>query len=198
MSKLVRNSTAGACCGRGTAAAGGCHVECRSGRRRGEVVTLTREPRNTGDAASDGAGASESAVEPRTAPRFPRADGPAKATGQARYTADLAATGLAHGRFLTAGRAHARIVRLDTTRARSMPGVYAVVTGADVPHRRYGSFGFVEDRYLFANDVVRVEGDGVSGGAAARPQRGAAAGDAHQGQEEGPPPLLPHRTAPQP
>jgi len=161
-------------------------------------VTLTREPRNTGDAASDGAGASESAVEPRTAPRFPRADGPAKATGQARYTADLAATGLAHGRFLTAGRAHARIVRLDTTRARSMPGVYAVVTGADVPHRRYGSFGFVEDRYLFANDVVRFEGDVVAAVAAATPERAAAAVDAIEVEYEDLPLVLDVEQALQP
>ena len=70
--------------------------------------------------------------------RWIRADGEAKATGQARYTADLAFPGLAHARLLLAGRAHARIVRLDTTRARALPGVLAVLTQDDVPDRRYG------------------------------------------------------------
>jgi CO/xanthine dehydrogenase Mo-binding subunit len=98
---------------------------------------------------------------------FPRADGPAKATGQALYTADLAAAGLAHGRLLIAGRAHARIARLDVARARALPGVFAVITAADVPDRRYGSFGFVADRMLFARDVVRYEGDVVAAIAAA-------------------------------
>ena len=62
-----------------------------------------------------------------------RGDGAAKASGQARYTADLGFPGLAHARLLLAGRAHARIVRIDTTRARAMPGVLAVLTEDDVP-----------------------------------------------------------------
>jgi CO/xanthine dehydrogenase Mo-binding subunit len=106
---------------------------------------------------------------------FPRADGPAKATGQALYTADLAAAGLAHGRLLIAGRAHARLRRLDVTGARALPGVFAVITAADVPDRRYGSFGFVADRTLFARDVVRYEGDVIAAVAAATPEAAEAA-----------------------
>lgn len=104
-----------------------------------------------------------------------RADGHAKATGQARYTADLAFPGLAHARLLLAGRAHARIRRLDTTQARAIPGVLAVLTAADVPARRYGSFDFVLDRTLFATDVVRFEGEVVAAVAALSPEIAAAA-----------------------
>jgi len=104
-----------------------------------------------------------------------RADGAAKATGQARYTADLAFPGLVHARLLLAGRAHARIRRLDTTRARAIPGVLAVLTSADVPARRYGSFDFVLDRTLFATEVVRFEGEVVAAVAALSPEIAAAA-----------------------
>jgi CO/xanthine dehydrogenase Mo-binding subunit len=107
-----------------------------------------------------------------------RADGAAKATGQARYTADLAFPGLAHARLLLAGRAHARIRRLDTTRASGIPGVLAVLTAADVPARRYGSFDFVLDRTLFATDVVRFEGEVVAAVAALTPEIAAAAVEA--------------------
>jgi CO/xanthine dehydrogenase Mo-binding subunit len=104
-----------------------------------------------------------------------RADGQAKATGQARYTADLAFPGLAHARLLLAGRVHARILRLDTTRARALPGVLAVLTVDDVPDRRYASYGLVADRTLFARDVVRFEGEVVAAVAALTPEVAAAA-----------------------
>ena len=57
---------------------------------------------------------------PRASDPWIRPDGIAKATGQARFTADLAFPGLVHAKLLLAGRAHARIVRLDTTRARAL------------------------------------------------------------------------------
>jgi CO/xanthine dehydrogenase Mo-binding subunit len=107
-----------------------------------------------------------------------RPDGIAKATGQARYTADLAFPGLVHAKLLLAGRAHARIVRLDTRRARTMRGVLAVLTGSDVPDRRYGSFELVLDRTLFARDVVRFEGEVVAAVAALTPELAAAAVEA--------------------
>ena len=81
--------------------------------------------------------AAATAGDGATARPWIRPDGIAKATGQARYTADLSFAGLAHAKLLLAERAHARIVALDVTRARSMPGVLAVLTQADVPNRRY-------------------------------------------------------------
>jgi CO/xanthine dehydrogenase Mo-binding subunit len=119
-----------------------------------------------------------------------RADGAAKATGQARYTADVAFPGLAHARLLLAGRAHARIRRLDPGPARAIPGVLAVLTAEDVPDRRYGSFDFVLDRTLFACDVVRFEGEVVAAVAALTPEIAAAAVDAIVVDYEDLPPIL--------
>src|SRR6185295_5048930 len=59
---------------------------------------------------------------------------------------------------------HAKILKIDTSKARALPGVVAVVTQADLPDVRFG--GFVQDRYLFAKDVVRFEGEIVAGVAA--------------------------------
>ncbi|MFN8234264.1 MAG: xanthine dehydrogenase family protein molybdopterin-binding subunit [Actinomycetota bacterium] len=95
---------------------------------------------------------------------FPRPDGKEKVTGTGRYTADLSFTGLTYARFRYADHPHARILRIDTAAARALPGVVAVVTQADLPHVRFG--GFVQDRTLFADDVVRFEGEIVAGVAA--------------------------------
>jgi CO/xanthine dehydrogenase Mo-binding subunit len=100
--------------------------------------------------------------------RFVRPDGIEKVTGLGRYTADLVAPGLLHGRFLYAGRPHARIRRIDTTAARELPGVLAVLTQDDVPDVRYGPA--VQDRTLFARDVVRYEGEIVAAVAALTPE----------------------------
>jgi CO/xanthine dehydrogenase Mo-binding subunit len=89
-----------------------------------------------------------------------RADGPEKVTGSGRYAADLTLTGMLHAKLRYAVVAHGRITRLDTTRARELPGVFAVITQADVPDVRYGPF--VKDRTLFAGDVVRYEGEIVA------------------------------------
>jgi len=104
---------------------------------------------------------------------FVRGDGVEKVTGQARYAADLVLPGLLEGRFLFAGRAHARIRRLDTTQAERLPGVLAVVTQKDVPQLRYGSA--IKDRTLFADGVVRFEGEVVAAVAARTPEIAAAA-----------------------
>jgi CO/xanthine dehydrogenase Mo-binding subunit len=105
--------------------------------------------------------------------RVARADGPAKASGSARYTADLTLPGMLHARLVLAGRSHARIERLDVGGARRAPGVRAVLTQDDVPDRRYGMA--VRDRTLFARDVVRYEGEIVAAVAATTPERAAAA-----------------------
>jgi CO/xanthine dehydrogenase Mo-binding subunit len=100
----------------------------------------------------------------QTAPGFVRQDGKEKVTGTGRYTADLSFTGLAHAKFRYADHSHAKILKIDTAKARALPGVVAVVTQADLPDVRFG--GFVQDRYLFAKDVVRFEGEIVAGVAA--------------------------------
>ncbi|MEP6639305.1 MAG: xanthine dehydrogenase family protein molybdopterin-binding subunit [Chloroflexota bacterium] len=101
------------------------------------------------------------------APTLIRQDGRDKVTGSGRYAADLTVTGMLHGAFRVAAVSHARIRRLDTTAARALPGVHAVITAADVPGVRYGAY--VRDRSLFARDVVRWEGELIAAVAAATP-----------------------------
>ncbi len=96
-------------------------------------------------------------------PTFVRADGPDKVTGSGRYAADLTLTGMLVAKFLYAEFPHARIVDLDTSAARAIPGVFAVLTHEDVPDVLYGS---IQDRRLFAKDVVRFEGEVVAAAAA--------------------------------
>ena len=99
---------------------------------------------------------------------FVRPDGHEKVTGTGRYTADLTLTGQLHAAFRYADHPHARITRIDTAKARALPGVIAVVTHEDVPDVLYG--GMVKDRRLFARDTVRFEGDIVAGVAALTPE----------------------------
>src|SRR5256885_12685282 len=62
-----------------------------------------------------------------------RPDGPEKVTGQVQYVGDLNARGLLHANLLRSPHAHARILRIDVSRARALPGVRAVLTAADIP-----------------------------------------------------------------
>jgi xanthine dehydrogenase molybdenum-binding subunit len=62
-----------------------------------------------------------------------RHDGVDKVTGRAVYGADLQIAGLLHGRILRSPHAHARIRRIDTSKAEALPGVEAVITSAEFP-----------------------------------------------------------------
>jgi xanthine dehydrogenase molybdenum-binding subunit len=62
-----------------------------------------------------------------------RHDGIDKVTGQAKYGADIHVAGMLHGKVLRSPHAHARILRIDASRAAALPGVKAIVTGADMP-----------------------------------------------------------------
>jgi CO/xanthine dehydrogenase Mo-binding subunit len=95
----------------------------------------------------------------------PRIEGPAKVTGAAPYTADVALPGTLWGRALRSPLPHARIVRIDTSRAQQVPGVHVVLTGADVRGIRYGRRLF--DVPVLAEDRVRFAGERVAAVAAA-------------------------------
>jgi len=62
-----------------------------------------------------------------------RHDGVDKVTGRAAYGADVSLPGMLHGAVLRSPHAHARIVSIDTSAAANLPGVKAIITGADIP-----------------------------------------------------------------
>src|SRR4029453_6647819 len=65
-----------------------------------------------------------------------RPDAPEKVTGVVQYVADLSPRGLLHAKLLRSPHAHARILKIDVSRARALPGVRAVLTAADTPERK--------------------------------------------------------------
>ena len=69
---------------------------------------------------------------------LPKIDAWGKVTGETRYADDLVLPRLAFGKLLRSAHAHARIVSIDTTRARALPGVLAVITGHDLPRVKFG------------------------------------------------------------
>jgi CO/xanthine dehydrogenase Mo-binding subunit len=88
-----------------------------------------------------------------------RIEGRDKVTGAARYAADVSRPGMLHAAFVTSPYAHARIVSVDTSGARALPGVRAVLTGADISRQRFGRRlqdwpVLCFDRALFIGDRV--------------------------------------------
>ncbi|HZP35499.1 MAG TPA: xanthine dehydrogenase family protein molybdopterin-binding subunit [Methylomirabilota bacterium] len=67
---------------------------------------------------------------------IPRPDGPEKVTGRVQYVADLQPKGLLHAKLLRSPHAHARIRSIDTSAAKALPGVRAVITARDIPQLR--------------------------------------------------------------
>jgi CO/xanthine dehydrogenase Mo-binding subunit len=104
---------------------------------------------------------------------LPRFDAPGKVTGTAVYAADFALPGMLVGKVLRSTEAHARIIRLDVTRARALPGVRAVISAVDVPDVRYG--GGLKDEMVFAKGKVRYIGQPVAAVAATTPEAADAA-----------------------
>ncbi|MFQ5827362.1 MAG: xanthine dehydrogenase family protein molybdopterin-binding subunit, partial [Dehalococcoidia bacterium] len=98
--------------------------------------------------------------------RVPRTDSVAKATGAARFTADIALPRMLHGKILRSPHPHARILNIDTSRAERLPGVRAVVTAGDTLKRKYGLFANTRDQHFLAVDKVRYVGDEVAAVAA--------------------------------
>jgi CO/xanthine dehydrogenase Mo-binding subunit len=94
-----------------------------------------------------------------------RVEGRAKVSGKTRYTADVRLPGMLWAAFTTSPHAHATVVRVDTSAARRVPGVRAVLTSADLgPGKRSGRR--LQDLPLLAYDRVRFIGDRVAAVAA--------------------------------
>ncbi len=97
--------------------------------------------------------------------RHRKVDGIAKATGRTIYADDIVLPRMLHAKILRSPHAHARVVSIDAHEALAMPGVHAVVTGADLPIR-YGIIPWTRDEQALAEDKVRYVGDGVAAVAA--------------------------------
>ncbi len=89
-----------------------------------------------------------------------RVDAVGKVTGATLYPGDLTMPGMLHMKALFAHRPHARIKRIDTSRAQAAPGVVAVFTAKDVPVNEFGLIMF--DAPVLAGDVVRWIGEKVA------------------------------------
>ena len=98
----------------------------------------------------------------------PRADGIDKVTGKARYTFDTVLPGTLWAKSLRSPYASARIVSIDTSNAKGMPGVHAVLTGADVRGVRFGRR--LQDVPVLAGDIVRFAGERVAAVCADSPE----------------------------
>jgi len=94
--------------------------------------------------------------------RVPRIDAPDLAAGRAPFTDDIRLPGMLFGKILTSPHAHARILRIDTSRAEALEGVKGVLTGADVPETFYGVSPARYDEQVLAKDRVRYVGDEVA------------------------------------
>ncbi|MBW2216457.1 MAG: molybdopterin-dependent oxidoreductase [Deltaproteobacteria bacterium] len=99
----------------------------------------------------------------------PRIESGEKVTGSARYAADIKIPGMLYGKIKRSPYAHAKIKSIDTSKAEALPGVKAVITGADTLGVRYGLWRLREetmDEQALATDKVRYVGDEVAAVAA--------------------------------
>ncbi len=83
-----------------------------------------------------------------------------KVLGRALYVGDIKLAGMLHAKVLRSPHAHARIVRIDTAAALALPGVKAVVTGADTPARKWGVHR--KEQHILAVNLVRFAGEEVA------------------------------------
>src|SRR5262245_20967501 len=101
-----------------------------------------------------------------------RVEDPKFITGKGRYLDDIKLTGMAHMAILRSPYAHANIRSVDTSAAKSMPGVLAVIVGADIPYNPLpmawpagGSAGIqnnISTPRILATDSVKWTGEGVA------------------------------------
>ncbi|NWF69013.1 MAG: molybdopterin-dependent oxidoreductase [Chloroflexi bacterium] len=86
-----------------------------------------------------------------------------RVTGRAKYTDDYTFAGMLFARTLRARYPHARVLRIDTSRAKALPGVHAVLTAADVPGENIHGLVHLDWPVLCAvGDKVRYMGDAVA------------------------------------
>ncbi|MBE3134153.1 MAG: 2Fe-2S iron-sulfur cluster binding domain-containing protein, partial [Acidobacteria bacterium] len=95
--------------------------------------------------------------------RLPRVDAALKARGEARYVDDLSEPGMLFGAALRAAHPRARLLSLDVSAARALPGVVVVATWRDIPGDRYtGSVIADWPTMIAVGEVTRCVGDAVA------------------------------------
>jgi 4-hydroxybenzoyl-CoA reductase subunit alpha len=95
----------------------------------------------------------------------PMIDGPEKVSGRAKYTADIVAPGMLAGRIYRSPYSHAEILEVDVSEALRLPGVKAIVTGADCD-KTFGVLPIARSEHPLARDKVRYRGEPVAAVAA--------------------------------
>ncbi len=98
--------------------------------------------------------------------RMPRVDSRAKVTGEAQFTADLQLPRMLVGKILRSPLPHARILNIDTSKARQLSGVKAVVTGQNTHGEKWGVFRYTLDQQFLPTEKVRYIGEEVAAVAA--------------------------------
>jgi CO/xanthine dehydrogenase Mo-binding subunit len=133
--------------------------------------------------------------------RLPRYDGIAHVTGRTQYVDDVRVHGTLWCKALRSPHHSALIRSIDTSRARALPGVHAIVTHEDVPHNVYGhleALGVPADEPLLAQDDVRWKGQPIAAVAAESEEIARAAVEAIEIEFEEREPILDIRTAADP
>jgi 4-hydroxybenzoyl-CoA reductase subunit alpha len=95
----------------------------------------------------------------------PMVDGPEKVSGRAKYTADFVAPGTLAGRIYRSPYGHGEILEVDISEAAKLPGVKAIVTGADCD-KTFGVLPIARTEHVLARDKVRYRGEPVAAVAA--------------------------------
>ena len=95
----------------------------------------------------------------------PMVDGPEKVSGRAKYTADFIVPGMLAGRIFRSPYSHAEILEVDIAEAAKLPGVKAIVTGADCD-KGFGVLPVARTEHVLARDRVRYRGEPIAAVAA--------------------------------
>jgi 4-hydroxybenzoyl-CoA reductase subunit alpha len=98
--------------------------------------------------------------------RASKIDAPDKATGRAVFIDDMHMPGMLYGALLQSTLAHAKILSIDTSAAKKLPGVKAVVTAKEAGLVQYGVSPARYDETVFCHDKVRYVGDEIAAVAA--------------------------------
>ncbi len=99
--------------------------------------------------------------------RVKKLDAPEKVTGRTRYINDMVLPRMLYGKIFRTDRVHAKILKIDTAKAKALAGVHAVLTGHDTPDF---NIGVLKDNPPLKTDKVRCIRDELAAVAADSPE----------------------------